>query len=164
MSDFTAEEVRRLRALLEEDAIRKLRNLYSHYMDAAQIDELATLFTEDGVCEFGPSFGRWEGRETIRKKFQEVEDSAHGSAFYAMHNTSNHWVELTGPDTAVGRSYLIDLVTQRTRDENPIILLGVYDEAYRKVAGSWQINRFILQFLWPNRSLTEGFPETLPPR
>jgi ketosteroid isomerase-like protein len=139
MSDFTVEEVRRLRTLLEEDAIRKLRNLYTQYMDAAQIDELASLFTEDGVCEFGPNFGRWEGRETIRKKFQEVEDSAHGSAFSAMHNTSNHWVELRGPDTAVGRSYLIDLLTRRTRDENPIVILGVYDEAYRKVAGSWQI-------------------------
>ena len=164
MSDFSADEVRRLRTLLEEDAIRKVRNLYSQYMDAAQIDRLASLFTEDGVCEFGPSFGRWEGRETIRKKFQEVEDTAHGAAFFAMHSTSNHWVELTGSDTAVGRAYLIDLITQKTRDENPIVILGVYDEAYRKVADDWQIARCTLQFLWPERSVTEDFPESHAPR
>ena len=40
MSDFSAEEVRRLRMLLEEDAIRQVRILYSQYMDAAQIDDL----------------------------------------------------------------------------------------------------------------------------
>jgi ketosteroid isomerase-like protein len=164
MSAFSAEEVRRLRALLEEDEIRKLRNLYSQYMDAAQIEDLASLFTEDGVCEFGPNFGRWEGRETIREKFQEVEDGAHGAVFAAMHSTSNHWVELTGPDTAVGRSYLIDMVTRKAADENPLVIVGVYEDAYRKLEGRWLIERCSLQFLWPQRNLTEGFPAPLPPR
>ncbi len=163
MADFTAEEVQKLKGLLEMEEIRKVRMLYSQLMDSSRIDELADLFTEDGLCEFGP-YGQWEGRETIRKNFKEVEGSHHGdTTFFAMHNTCDHWVELTGPDTAVGRSYLIDVVTQTPKEEQPIVWFGLYDEDYAKVDGQWLIKRCSLQFLWPERHLTEGFPGPFPP-
>jgi hypothetical protein len=50
MSEFTPEEVSKLRELLEIEEIRKVRLLYSHLMDSHRIDELADLFTPDGVC------------------------------------------------------------------------------------------------------------------
>ena len=161
MEQLSEEEITRLRTLLEEDQLRKLRILYSQLMDARRIDELAALFTEDGVCEFGP-YGRWEGRDTIRENFAQV-DRDHGSPYYAVHNTCDHWVELTGSNTAVGRAYLIDVVTDRAPSENPIVVIGVYDDAYRKIATDWKIERCSLQFLWPHNQLTEGFPGPFPP-
>ena len=72
MTDFTDGEIKELRELLEKEKIRKLKQLYSHLMDSHQIDALADIFTEDAVCEFGPEYGNWEGRETIRTNYKGV--------------------------------------------------------------------------------------------
>ncbi|HCC42797.1 MAG TPA: hypothetical protein DEQ32_00280, partial [Gammaproteobacteria bacterium] len=98
MSDLTSDEIKELRELLEIEKIRKLKLLYAHLMDSHQIDDLANLFTDDAVCEFGPEYGNWEGRETIRSNYHEVFDSS--EQFAAMHHQCNHYVDLTGPDTA----------------------------------------------------------------
>ena len=68
---FTSEEIKQLRELLEIEAIRKMRNLYSHLLDSGELDALAAIFTEDALCEFGP-YGEWQGRETIRASYQQV--------------------------------------------------------------------------------------------
>ncbi|MGI9624332.1 MAG: nuclear transport factor 2 family protein [Acidimicrobiales bacterium] len=156
---LTNDEVARLRRLLDEDEIRKLRLLYSQLMDAGRIDELAEIFTEDAVCRFG-DFGDWEGRSTIRDNFAMVDRDSHGGVpFHAMHSNSDHWIEFTGADSAVGRGYLIDIVTQRAPDAVPIAVIGVYDEEYRRVSGSWQIARCALQFLWPRKQVSDDFEE-----
>ena len=163
---FSPEEITRLRELLDIEAIRKVGVLYSQYLDSDYLEALAELFTEDAVCEFGP-YGQWVGRETIYKNYVEVERTSGpnpGSKPYqAMHANTNHWVEMTGPDTAVGRRYLLDLLTNRAPDQHPFIWLAVYDEEYRRVAGSWQISRSTIQFLWPEKHLTGAFPGTFPP-
>lgn len=151
---LTDAEIDRLRLLLVEDDIRKVKILYSQLMDAGRIDELAQLFTEDAVCVFG-KFGEWHGRAQIRENFGAVDRDHHGGVpFHAMHATTDHWVEVTGPDTAHGRSYLLDLITERAADEQPLVILGTYDETYRKVNGQWLIERCVLQFLWPNNDVT----------
>ena len=80
MSEFTADEMQELRELLEKEKIRKLKQLYSHLMDNGQIDALADIFTEDAVCEFGPEYGNWEGRETIRANYHGVFDMTGNAA------------------------------------------------------------------------------------
>jgi hypothetical protein len=163
MSDFTPAEIKRLRTLLDMEDIRKLGLLYSQLQDHAYLDRLADIFTEDALCEFGP-YGVWQGRETIRRNYAQVQQDMGGQAFAALHANSHHWIEMTGPDTAVGRRYLLDLVTGRPKDEHPFIWLGLYDEAYRKENGAWKIARTSLQFLWPERHLTGDFPGEFPPR
>lgn len=162
---FTQDEIKRLRALLEVEDIRKVRLLYSQLLDQQQVDLLAELFTEDALCEFGP-YGEWRGRETIRTNYKAVFSGDSSGFFHSMHNSSNHWVELTSATTAVGRSYLIDVVTTTDKTENPIIWLGVYDEDYRKVqkdsTEEWQIARCSLQFLWPERHIGDNFTGVFP--
>lgn len=144
--------------LLDIESIRKTRNLYSYYLDAGDLDALVDLFTEDAVCEFGP-YGVWEGKATIRANYEVVErPMIEKGGFQTLHANTNHWVELTGADTGVGRVYLIDLMLDGDADKNPMVWLGLYDEAYRKVDGKWKISRSSLQFLWPKRHVTEGFP------
>lgn len=158
-SALTDDEIARLRRLLTEDDIRKVKLLYSQLMDAGRIDELAELFTEDAVCVFG-AFGEWHGRDEIRANFAAVDrEHHHGVPFHAMHATTDHWVEVTGPDTAIGRSYLIDLVTATPTDGQPIVILGTYDERYRKVNGAWLVERCVLQFLWPSKQVSDDFTE-----
>jgi ketosteroid isomerase-like protein len=143
--------------LLEIESIRKLRGLYSYYLDAGELAALLDLFAEDAVCEFGP-YGVWEGKATIARNYEVVErPTIEKGPFQTLHANTNHWIELTGADTAVGRVYLIDF-SMGDPEKNPLVWLGVYDEAYRKVGGAWKIARSSLQFMWPQQHLTPEFP------
>jgi len=133
---------------LEIEAIKKLRALYSHYFDSHRIDELASLFTEDAVCEFGPplSYGDWHGRDEIRAKYAAVAPNG-APPFMFMHAVTNPWIELTSPATATGRWFLLDLVMP-PETRHPMSLLGVYDDDYRKVDGEWFIARTRIDHIW----------------
>lgn len=149
-----------LEILLETAKIKKLRILYSHYFDSNELDKLAALFTDDCVCEFGPH-GTWIGNQQLRHNYEaaheELDKLKLGSYPY-LHVTTNHWVEITGPDSAEGRCYLIDWVTQVTGNLGPLLLLGVYDDEYKKVDGVWKIHRTRIDFIWPDRNLVGGSP------
>jgi len=122
--------------LLNIHEIKNLRILYSAYFDGQEIDKLMELLTPDAICEFGPEYGGdWVGPETIRKNFLSYMDRE-GQPWSVMHAITNHIIELTGPDTAKGRCYLLDL-NLADGNENPLFLFGVYDDLYRKVDGQW---------------------------
>ena len=139
-----------LQELLETEAIKKLRILYSHCFDGQLLDELVDLFTEDAVCEFGPAYGGdWVGKEQIRANYEtylQNEGPVHG----VMHVTTNPLIRIIDGNTAHGRWYLLDLRTTEGV-ENPLILFGIYDDLYAKVDGRWLIHRTRIDFLWPKR-------------
>jgi ketosteroid isomerase-like protein len=136
--------------LLEMEQIKNLRIMYSHYIDGGDVEKLAGLFCEDAVCEFGEKYGGdWVGREAIREnyaRYTSVEIPPHSF----MHAVTNPWIRITGPDTANGRWYLLDLNLFQG-SENPLTLFGIYDDVYRKVNGEWLIARTRIDFLWPQR-------------
>lgn len=139
-----------LAELLDTEAIRKLRVLYSHYFDGKRFDELVELFTEDAVCEFGPDYGGdWVGKAEIRARFA-VFAQREGVEYGVLHAVTNHNVRLVDATTAHGRAYLLDLRTTEGV-ENPLILFGIYDDVYRKVDGAWKFHRTRIDFLWPKR-------------
>lgn len=158
--NLDADEIRQLRQLLDIEKIRKVKLLYSQLMDSRDIEGLAQIFAEDAICEFGP-YGTWHGREEIRKNYGEVFKE--GSPYSGFHATTNQWVELTGAATAVSRTYLIDVIHEPDPRTNPVIWYGLYDEDYAKIGGEWKITRCSLQFLWPKRMVTEGWPGPFPP-
>jgi hypothetical protein len=144
--------------LLDIEDIKRLRILYSHLLDSNDLDRLVTLFTEDAVCDFG--FGRWNGRDELRCNLSKVHtqyDTNHTGSYPYMHTVTNHWIELTGPDSAEGRCYLICWVTART-DVNPLLLLAVYADGYRKGEGVWRIDRSRIDYVWPKRDVVGGVP------
>jgi ketosteroid isomerase-like protein len=142
--------------LLNIQQIKELRIKYSTYFDQKELDNLMGLFTPDAVCEFGPEYGgNWEGSATIRNNFQPyLEDGE--EPWKTMHVITNHLIEFTGPDTAKGRCYLLDLNIKQDNKE-PLYLIGVYDDLYQKIDGQWLIHKTRIDFLWPQRMI-------LPPR
>src|SRR5579862_1159375 len=128
-ASFTAEEIAELRTLLEIEKIRKLRTLYSQLMDLQDIDGLADLLTEDAVCEFGPH-GTWRGRDEIRANwhgwFGNAAATGKGVPYGGFHMTTNLWIELTGPDSAISRSYLQSVYHEPNPRVSPIGLFGMY--------------------------------------
>jgi ketosteroid isomerase-like protein len=139
--------------LLEIEAIRQLRVLYSHHFDGKQLADLVDLFTDDAVCEFGPEYGGdWVGKPQIRANYAKYLESE-GPTFGVLHAVTNHNVRLVDASTALGRAYLLDLRTTEGV-ANPLILFGVYDDLYKKTAGQWKIHRTRIDFLWPKRHYT----------
>jgi SnoaL-like domain len=150
--------------LLALEEIRLLRAAYTAHLDSQDLDRLADLFTEDAVCAYPAEYGGdWVGRETIRANFAGIMPAI-GQQFDAIHVTTNPWIELTGPDTAHGRWYLLDWLTRQkagTADmvtrgghDNPLLYLGVYEDEYRRVDGAWKFSRIALHTLWPDRAYT----------
>lgn len=157
MSDIDRQS--RLDELLAIEEIKNLRHAYSAYFDSQDFDGLASIFAEDAVCEFAEEYGGdWVGRETIRANYAAVAEQV-GAPYSAIHAVTNPWIELTGEDSAKGRWYLIEFLTQqgqmttRGGHDNPLFYLGIYQDEYTKVDGTWFISRVKLEFLWPERTL-----------
>jgi hypothetical protein len=146
--------------LAELEEIKKLRIVFSHLVDRGDIDRWSMCFTEDAIIDVG-SYGAvgqesggtlWKGREQIRRNVMEVYkryDEAGEGTYPFVHAITNHWVEFTGPDTAEGRAYLLDWIPAR---KEPLQLIGVYLDEYRKEDGSWRIARSAHQYIWPHRN------------
>ncbi|NLM75501.1 MAG: nuclear transport factor 2 family protein [Clostridiaceae bacterium] len=97
----------------------------------------------------------WTGIDEIRLQYKKWFDKFGNQYFIVMHAVTNPWIELTGPDTAKGRWFLLDL-NFTVPDRNPLRTIGIYDDVYKKVNGGWKIQRTRLDFLWPDRYIPEG--------
>lgn len=164
---FTREEIQDLRDLLELEKIRKSVLLYSHFMDSRNWDAMAQLYAEDAVCEWGP-YGHFEGRERIHR--QLVDAHLDRIPYDGFHCTTNVWAELSGPDTARSRCYLIDVwpsdvigpISHPGYPENPILLYAIYENEHRRIDGEWKITRSEIHFSWPKRVVGDDFPRPMP--
>lgn len=149
----------KLDELLAIEEIKNLRLAYSAYFDSQDIEKLGTIFAEDAVCEFDDEYGGdWVGREAIKANYAAVAEQV-GTPYNAIHAVTNPWIQLTGKGTATGRWYLLDILTRQGAltsqggHANPLLYVGIYEDEYRKVDGTWLISRVKLSFLWPERTL-----------
>ncbi|MDE1149813.1 MAG: nuclear transport factor 2 family protein [Azospirillaceae bacterium] len=142
-----------LSGLIDKEAIRDLRILYSHYLDSNNLDLLDQVFTADAVVEVtvGTLRGLTEIRAGLAGAFTLYDRDGQGT-YPFLHTVTNHWIKLTGPDTAEGLCYLLDFETASKPDPNPLLLLGLYADEYKRVDGAWRISRTRLDVAWPNRS------------
>ena len=143
----------KLKALLDREEIRNLRTLYAHHLDSNTIDALDEVFSADAVVEV--AVGKMTGIDAIRSGLNDAFkrfDRDHQGSYPFLHAIANHWIKLTGPDTAQGRCYLIDFETASKPDPNPLLLLGLYADTYRRIDGEWRITHTRLEVVWPERA------------
>lgn len=148
-----------IQELLDHEEIRNLRTLYAHHLDSNNIDALDQVFSADAVVEV--TVGKMEGIAAIRAGLSDafkLFDRDHHGSYPFMRAIVNHWIKLTGPDTAEGRCYLIDFETASKPDPNPLLLLGLYADEYRRIDGQWRITRTRLEVVWPERNGTSERP------
>ncbi|EJN18323.1 hypothetical protein PMI35_06170 [Pseudomonas sp. GM78] len=148
-----------LNRLLTLEAIRNLRLRYCHHLDANRMDALAQLFTDDAICQVDRA--GWRGRDAIAQGLSEAFsafDQQQRGAYPFLHAVSNHWIEILDEDRAEGRCYLIDFATQRAPGQNPLLLVGLYADEYRRVDGQWLISRTRLDVVWPEPDVGGGDP------
>ncbi|AXB78282.1 nuclear transport factor 2 family protein [Novosphingobium sp. P6W] len=151
-----------LQALLDKEAIRDLRTLYSHYLDGNDVDALDQVFTPDAVVEVtvGVMHGIEEIQAGLKAAFALYDRDGKGR-YPFLHAVANHWIRATGPDTAEGRCYLLDFETASKPDPNPLLLLGLYADEYKRIGGEWRISHSRLEVVWPEQDAGErmGTPD-----
>lgn len=143
----------KIQALLDHEEIRNLRTLYAHHLDSNNIAELDQVFSPDAVVEV--TVGKMEGIAAIQAGLKEAYtlfDRDNKSNYPFMHVIANHWIKLTGPDSAEGRCYLVDFETASKPDPNPLLLLGLYHDKYIRIDGQWRITHTSLKVVWPQRN------------
>jgi 3-phenylpropionate/cinnamic acid dioxygenase small subunit len=130
-------------AIEDKDAIRELLAEYCFRLDDGRYDEMAALFTEDGIWD--TAFGKASGRAAIAKLAADIRARAGGERPRAVHLVTNIVIALDG-DRAQVRSNWI--VMQNSPDGPKIGSGGAYlDEIVRR-HGRWlyqyrKIDRFI---------------------
>ena len=160
--NFTAEEVKSLRNLIDIEKIKELRHRYSYHMDARDLDKLKDVFADDAICGFGP-YGNWVGKDVIYNNYKETFKDTLDTPFVSMHVNTNHLIKITGPDTAKGRVYLLDGITKNMdgSDIEPgssnFLWLALYDEQYIKIDEEWKIKHMNLEFFWTERHVSDNF-------
>ena len=149
-----------LEDLIAREAIRELRNAYSSAFDAMDEGAVRANFVDDIVCHYPEAFGGTiTGVEAVLDLFRATW--AHCEApLDTIHFIGNHTIELTGPDSAKGSCLLLDFVTRqeegspiatRGGHDNPMLLIGRYDDEYVRVDGTWKFKTIRLMTAWPVR-------------
>jgi len=126
MSDETAEYL----------GIQRTLAAYNLAGDRLKVEELAAQFTEDGILE--TPTGRVNGRAEIIAGLgpgggREGATPPTRRPNFVRHNLTTSRYELTGPDTAEGKSYFL-VYTDIGADH-----MGFYTDAMRKIDGRWYI-------------------------
>jgi ketosteroid isomerase-like protein len=123
-----------VRRLLDKDEIIDLVHRYSYCVDHNLYDEVAELFTEDCVVDYGPAFAPpVRGRAALRKMF------GHPSSRFAAtsHHNANVLVIFEDDDRASARTSLY--AWHKMADGTTPQLWGYYHDVVVRSSGGWQI-------------------------
>jgi len=150
---LTEAEHRQFVELLDREAIRDLRAAYSEAVDTIDAEALVALFVDDARCDFGP-YGLWQGVDEIRRNYQQVFDTTIKRPYGSLHVNANHRIRFTAPDRAQGQAALVDVLTSRGPEEQPILWFALYDDVYVKTDAGWRFESMRLEFLWPERHVS----------
>jgi len=138
-------EQEELRVMLQElrdiEAIKMLKARYCHLVDARRWDDLAEVWTEDAVCNYG-FFGSYKGATEIMDTFfRGLVDSA---SSFMVHMVHNPVVELHG-DSASGSWYLTAQTTIQPANQ-AVWVMGIYKDRFRRVDGRWKLASLDFEF------------------
>ena len=139
----TLEELEaRIQKLEDIKAVERLQAESWDLMDAKDWVGFRKCFTDDFVFRNMTTGGVYEGAETmvkiIRGKF--------GPKVISSHHGPHHWVEITGPDTAIAHWALEDDLYDSAHG-GEFVGRAHYDNKYVKIDGRWYCTEMALTYL-----------------
>ena len=142
MSEKTLEE--RVQELEDIRAIEKLQLCYWDYMDSKNWDEYRKLFADD--FRFINTAIDDNTQSDAEAFVQSIKDLFENPAITSSHHGHQHYIEITGPTTAIARWALEDnLYNAETGSE--FLGRGYYDNKYIKIDGEWKCQEMYLTYL-----------------
>lgn len=137
---MTEDLTRTVRRLADKDEIVDLVHRYSYLVDHRMHDELAELFTEDCVVDYGPGVGPVvNGRVAFRRLLGPSGPLAEGRQGFVVtsHHNANVLIEFDGDDRALVRTSIY--AWHRTPDEQTPQMWGYYHDVAVRTAGGWRL-------------------------
>ena len=131
-------------ALDDKDAIREVLAEYCFALDGGRFDEMAALFTEDGVWD--TAFGKATGRAAVAELARSLRERAGDSRPRAVHLVTNIVIALDADRAQVRSNWM---VMQNCPDGPKIGSGGAYADEMVREGGGWRfryrkIDRFIV--------------------
>jgi uncharacterized protein (TIGR02246 family) len=111
---------------------------YAQALDAGRTDDIAELFTPDGVAEIA-GVATFEGRDAIREGYAGFAPTQP-----QLHLTANTVVTSVGEDEATAVSNLAFF--QRGESGWAVQVVGRYDDTLHRHDGAWKFRRRVTTF------------------
>ncbi len=127
---------RRIQALEDVEAIKRLKYRYWRHLDLKQWDELAACFAADAAVSYGDGRYRFAGVDAIMRFLRESLGRETGSV--TIHHGHHPEIELTGQATARGRWALYNYLFNDAQHRG-VRIGAFYDDEYVKLAGEWKL-------------------------
>lgn len=125
---------------LDRQAVEELVHKYCYYFDRNQPEELAKLFAEDAIVDYGPEVANLIGRAQIL----EMVSKGLAETFLATsHHISNFMITSQSSDAVISTCYLYAWHKYRSKDEIGH-LWGGYEHEFIKIEGKWFIKKLKL--------------------
>jgi bile-acid 7alpha-dehydratase len=134
MSDIEALE-RRIRALEEVEAIKRLKYRYWRHLDLKEWDDLAACFAPDATVAYGDGQHSFRGVEAIMKFLREGLGVERGSV--TIHQGHHPEIELASATTAKGTWALYNYMFNEKQNRGIRIGAYYYDD-YVKIGREWK--------------------------
>src|SRR5262245_18670395 len=134
--DDTADLARRIRALEDVEAIKRLKYRYWRCLDLKLWDELAGCFAADATVDYGNGRYRFQGVEAIMRFLRESLSRERGSLGH--HHGHHPEIDLTGETTARG-SWALDNYIFNVGQKRGVRLAAYYLAEDVKGGGTWRI-------------------------
>jgi hypothetical protein len=132
-------------ALFDRMLIRELQDRYAIVHDFGTPEEYASVFSDDGAIAAPTGQTLVQGRAALiayaernRERWSDEPGADGRISSFMRHLISNSEIEVTGPDTATGMSYVTTLV-QRGEIGPAILSIGRYEDRYVRQNGQWLI-------------------------
>ena len=144
MSDIEALE-RRIRALEEVEAIKRLKYRYWRHLDLKEWDDLATCFAADATVSYGDGKYSFRGVDAIMSFLRDGLGKERGSV--TIHQGHHPEIDLTGPTTATGTWALYNYMFNEKQNRG-IRIGAYYRDEYAKLDGQWKFKHIGYQTLF----------------
>jgi quinol monooxygenase YgiN/3-phenylpropionate/cinnamic acid dioxygenase small subunit len=141
-----------IEALAHEREIIALTVRYAWALDNRRFEDLALVFSEDGVADYGSNVGTHRGPGAIG------EACARSLSRFdrTQHIVSNHQVTIDG-QTAHGRCYFqAQHVVKEADGDHNYTIAGNYLDQYRHTEDGWRIAHRTLRTTWRDGDLGSG--------
>jgi len=146
---------RRIRAIEDTEAIKRLKYRYWRHLDLKQWDELATLFAPDASVAYGEGKYTFEGVDAIMKFLRESLARETGSV--TVHHGHHPEIEITGETTAQGTWALYNYMFN-AKQKRGVRIGAYYNDEYVKLAGEWKFQRIGYRYLFHEEWSRDDIP------
>jgi len=126
---------KRLSALEDKEAIRRLKSRYLRACDLKQVDVVRDCFAPDRLRIAYQNFPEFTDRDAFVAVYEQM---ACQGGVYDLHHATNWEIDLTGPDEARGL-WSLNFRTILTGPRQVVRLAVEYDDIYRRHGGRWWI-------------------------